>query len=87
MQSADAASWNHKRPRFVACGFQVRKHIVERQIEDVSNILSNDPRGPQLFDNSQHIRPEVTVVCLASKSSGFRERLAWEPAGNNVNCS
>lgn len=85
--SADAASWNHKRPRGVAFAFQVRKHIVERQIEDVSNILSNDPRGPQLLNNSQHLRPEVAVILLASALSGLGEWLAWEPAGNKVNCS
>lgn len=87
VRSADAASWNHKRPCGVAFTFQVRKHIVERQIEDVSNILSNDPSGPQLVDNSKHLRPEVAVIALASALSGFGEGLAREAAGNNVNCS
>lgn len=87
VRSADAASWNHKCPRCVAFTFQVRKHIVERQIEDVSNIFSNDPSGPQLVDNSKHLRPEITVIVLASALSGLGEGLAREAAGNNVNCS
>lgn len=52
VRGIDAASWNNKRPDGVADGFQVRKHRVESQVDDPNNILSNNPRGPEFFNNA-----------------------------------
>lgn len=87
VRGVDGRSRNNDRPPGVADGFQVRKHRVERQIDDASNIFTKHPAGPELRNNSQHFRPEVTVISLASSLPGEGERLAGEAAGNNVNCS
>jgi len=83
----NGTSRNNKRLAGVTETFQVRKHRVERHADDPSNIFTNNPSGPEFLDNSKHFRPEVTVVLTASALPGNAERLAGEPAGNNVNCS
>src|SRR5690606_2353162 len=87
VRGADARSWNKERPAGVTFTFQVRKYIVEAQRDMPSNILSNDPSGPQLPNKSKHFRPEVTVIRLASSLPGCGERLARVSSANKVNCS
>ena len=70
----------------VAC-FQVRKHIVERHLDDASNVLTNDPSGPALADDAAHLRPEVAVIRLASTLPGDAEGLAGEAARDDVHMS
>jgi len=74
----DAASWNNERPDGIPFTFQVRTAMFEFHADDSSNILSNDPRGPELPHNSKHFRPEVTVILFASSLPGEAERLAGE---------
>jgi hypothetical protein len=62
----NGASWNNDRFDFVTLTFQVSAHLVECQVDDPSNILTNDPSGLCFLYNSQHFWPEVTVVILAS---------------------
>jgi hypothetical protein len=50
-----------------------------------SNILSNDPAGPDSFDNPKHFRPEVSVIFIASSDPGKAKGLARISAANNVN--
>ena len=83
----DGTSWKYKRFCGVSRIFQVRQHRVECQPDDSSNVLTNDPSGPDLLYNSKHLRPEITVIFPASSLPGNRERLAREPSGNKVNCS
>jgi hypothetical protein len=52
-----------------------------------SNILSNDPSGPDSLDNSKHFRPEVSVIFIASSDPGKREGLAGVAPDNDVNHS
>ena len=82
----DGTSRNNERRRGVADGIQVRKHFVEAQTDVASNILSNDPRGPQLVHEPIHFRPEVAVIFRARSVPGSTKRLARVSAANNVNC-
>jgi hypothetical protein len=75
-----------KRPDGVAAALQVRKHSVEAQADEASNVLSKHPSGPELVHEPMHFRPEVAVIFLASLLSGNGERLAGEASANNVNC-
>jgi hypothetical protein len=52
-----------------------------------SNILSNDPAGPDSFDNPKHFRPEVSVILIASSDPGKREGLAGVSPCDDVNQS
>jgi hypothetical protein len=83
----DGNSWNIKRPCGVAESFQVRKHIVEAHADVASNILSNDPSGPEFLDKTSKFRPEVAVIFLAKSSPGRAERLARVSSANNVDWS
>jgi hypothetical protein len=77
----DGASWNNDRFDFVTFRFQVSTHRVECQVDDPSNILTNDPSGPRFAYDSEHFRPEIAVVVLASLLPGNTEWLAGESAG------
>jgi hypothetical protein len=46
VRGIDGTSRNNKRLAGVADSFQVRKHLVDRHADDSSNILANDPTGP-----------------------------------------
>jgi hypothetical protein len=85
VRGIDGTSWNNKRLAGVARGLQRRKQIVEFQIDDSSNVLANDPSGSEFFNNAQHLRPEVAVICRASALPGVREGLTGEAPGNDVN--
>ena len=87
MRGVDGTSRNNKRLDGVILAFQVSAHLVERHIDDPSNVLANNPSGPEIRDNSKHFRPEVTVILLASSLPGNGKRLTGESARNNVNCS
>jgi hypothetical protein len=81
----DGTSRNNKRPRGVAEAFQVRKDIVEFHRDDSSNILTNDPSWLGFPNNSQHFRPDRTVICLAESLPGDTERLARKSTCEQVN--
>jgi hypothetical protein len=54
----------------------LRKHIVECHVDEASNILCKHEIGSCFFNNSEHFRPERTVIFLASLLPGLTERLA-----------
>jgi hypothetical protein len=81
----DGTSRNNKRPRGVADAFQVRKDIVEFHRDDSSNVFTNDPSGLCPVNNSQHFRPERTVICRAFSLPGDAERLARKSPCEQVN--
>ena len=81
----DGTSRNNKRPRGVADAFQVRKDIVELHRDDSSNVLTNDPTGVCAVNNSEHFRPERTVIFLAESLPGDAERLTRKSPCEQVN--
>jgi hypothetical protein len=70
MRGVNGASWNNKRPCGVTLSFQVRKHVVEAHADVASNVLSNDPSGPEFSHEPIKFRPEVAVIFLASALPG-----------------
>jgi hypothetical protein len=84
MSGIDGTSRNNNRPRGVAEIFQVRKHVVEFHADDSRHVLTNDPSGPGLLNNSAHFRPEVAVICRASLLPGEAEWLARKSPCNQV---
>jgi hypothetical protein len=76
VRGIDTASWNNDRLDFVTLCFQVRTHLVECQADDSNNILTNDPSWLCLLYDSEHLRPEIAVIILASPLPGVTERLA-----------
>ena len=85
MSGIDGTSRNNKRPRGVADAFQVRKDIVEFHRDDSTNIFTNDPSGLGFPNNSQHFRPDRTVIFRASSLPGDTERLARKSPCEQVN--
>jgi hypothetical protein len=76
VRGIDTASWNNDRLDFVSTRFQIRTDLVECQADDSNNILTNNPSWPCLLYDSEHLRPEIAVIVLASPLPGITERLA-----------
>jgi hypothetical protein len=84
VSGVEGTSWNNKRLAGVTDGFQVRQTIVECHADDSSNVFTKHPSGSCLFNNPQHLRPEVTVIRRASSLPGDTEWLAGEPTGDEI---
>ena len=54
---------------------------------EASNILTDNPSGPDFVNSPQHLRPEVTVVVSSFSLAGIGKRLAREASGEDVNPS
>jgi hypothetical protein len=54
----------------------VKKVIPEFHADDARHILSHNPSGPGPVDNSEHFRPEMTIIRRAALFPGQAERLA-----------
>jgi hypothetical protein len=65
--------------------FHVRETLRLCHVEETSNILANNPTGLELFNNSQHFRPEVTVIIFSFSFSRIGEGLAGEAPGEEIN--
>jgi hypothetical protein len=76
VRGIDTASWNNDRLDLVSTRFQIRTDLVECQADDPNNILTNNPSWPCLLYDSEHLRPEIAVIVLASLLPGTTERLA-----------
>jgi hypothetical protein len=87
MRGTFGASWNNKRPAGVSLAFQVRKHDIEAHADVPSNVLSNDPSGPEFVHEPTKFWPEVAVIVLACALPGCGEWLAGVSPANNVNWS
>jgi hypothetical protein len=81
VRGTDARSRKYERPAGVTRTLQVSTHIIECHADDPSNILSNNPSGPEFLHHSKHFRPEVTVILCALSLPGNTERLTGEAAG------
>jgi hypothetical protein len=84
---ADATSRKYKRLHLVACGFQVKAHIIECHADEASNILDNRESGSDFRNKSEHFRPEMAVVLRASLLSGDGKGLAGDAAGEESDAS
>ena len=51
-------------------------------LEDATNVLTNNPTGPDLVNGTEHVRPEVTAVLRALSPAGNGKGLAGESPGN-----
>jgi hypothetical protein len=78
-------STHHERPAGVAKRFQVSEHFVSRCSSKARDVLNDNPSRPCLRDDSCELRPEVPCIVASPATAGDRVRLAWEPAGNEVN--
>jgi hypothetical protein len=83
---SESVSRKYKRPAGVALSFQISEYSVEVKRDDSRNILANNPSGSDFLNNSQHFRPEITVILIASLLPGNAEWLARESPDHNVNC-
>ena len=54
MAGINGTSRNNKRLRFVTNGFQVSEHLAEAQCDDSRHVFTNNPSGPDCFDNAKH---------------------------------
>ena len=54
---------------------------------DSSNVLTNDPSGPDFANNAEHLRPEITLVFSPTPLSGVGKRLAGKSSGEDVDSS
>jgi hypothetical protein len=93
VRGTNVVSTHHERPAGVACCFQVLDDFVSRESSDARDVLSNDPTGSELADESGEVRPEVALVRLRLLLSGNGEGLTGEaPAydidssGNRLSC-
>jgi hypothetical protein len=55
--------------------------------EDSANVLTNDPIGLDFVNAAVHVRPEVTLIILASSVPGITERLAGESSCENIDAT
>lgn len=83
----DGTSWNNKRLCGVTVARQVSQHCVEPHRDVPKHIFTNDPSGPDSFDNIEHCRPEVAVIVRASALPGMAEGLARVAASKDGSSS
>jgi hypothetical protein len=81
----DGTSRNTQRCCFVTETFQVRKHLVEPQVDEPRHILTKEPIGPENGETADHFRPEIAVIILALSLPGTTEWLARKSSANKVN--
>jgi hypothetical protein len=72
-------------PFIIGFTFQVNFTLSLCHCGDTSNIFANNPSGLELRNNSQHFRPEITVICLSLSFAGLAEWLAREAPGEEIN--
>lgn len=66
---------------------QVSKYPAFDHRGDSSNVLTNDPSGPDFVNSTEHLRPEVTVIVSPPPLSGVGKRLAGKASGKDVDLS
>jgi hypothetical protein len=81
----DGTSWNNKRLAGVAFAFQVSQHTVEAHTDVSSNVLTQDPSGPDFLYKTEKFRPEVAVICLALSLPGSAKWLTGISSANKSN--
>ena len=66
---------------------QRRKYPAFDHCGEASNVLTNDPSGPDFVNSAEHLRPEVTRIVRASSLPCVGKRLAGEAAREDVDFS
>lgn len=84
---SDSRSFIIEHDDVIASVLQIIDHLPGGNLDDSRYVLTDDAMRAQLSDNSEHLRPEVTVVPFAFLLTSHTEWLTWESARNNVNCS
>ena len=85
MPCADAASRKYEWENSVSRFCQVKNRFVEPHIDEASNIFPKHPTGPQLGNNSAHLRPQVAFILKPFPPACGGEGLAGESAGDDGN--
>ena len=82
VRRVDACSRKYDREDFVAFTFQVSAHRVENHpfipTNEAANVLRHDVGGASLSNDSEHLRPEISIVGCPGPLSCCRKRLAGE---------
>ncbi len=76
MASANLSRREHSRCNAVAQAFEASGDLAESQSKMAKDVFGEHPAGPDLSDDSGHIRPEVPGVGLAELFAREAERLA-----------
>jgi len=83
MRRSDSRSFKIKYPDFVAKTLQVRTNVVSGNAQDSRYVLTDDPTRRKFSDNSEHFRPEITVVPFAFLLSSHGKRLAGKSSADD----
>lgn len=76
--SADSRSFKIKHDNVIACALQILDHLPGGKLDDSRYVLTDDSMRAQLSDNSEHFRPQVTVIPFAFLLSSHTEWLTGE---------
>lgn len=71
LEHSGTASHFSEKPSFCHCG-------------ETSNVLTNNPSGPDFANSAQHFRPEVTLVFSPPPLTCIGKRLAGKASGEDV---
>jgi hypothetical protein len=84
--SADVVSTHHERPAGVTCRFQVAEHPVSASIAESRYVLSENPTGSELANETMELAPEPASLSVDPGSlSGAGDVLAGEASGDAIN--
>jgi hypothetical protein len=84
MGSPNGTSRKYNRPHFVTRILQISAHLIECHSDEVANVLTTDPIGLRRSDKSQHLRPEMAVICRATLPPRRTEGLTRETPGKEI---
>jgi hypothetical protein len=73
---ADSRSFKIKHRDVIAFTLQVRDHVPGGNSQDSRYVLTEYPTRRKLSDNSEHFRPQVTIVLFTFLLSSHGKRLA-----------
>jgi hypothetical protein len=71
----------------IVCAAHVNLLAGEYHRRDSKHVLTHEPSGPNLLDDSDSLRPEVAVIIRSPALPGHAEGLAGEPCGEDVDTS
>lgn len=87
VRCSDSRSFKIKHDDVIALTLQVRDHVPGGNSQDSRYVLTDDPTRRKFSDNSEHFRPQITIVVFTLLLSSHGKRLAGKSSRNNINCS
>ena len=84
--SSDSRSLKIKHDDVIASTLQILDHLPGGNLDDSRYVLTDNAMRAQLSDNSEHLRPEVTIVPFSFLLSNHGEGLAGKSPRENINC-